>query len=71
MAHYYYYYVNKNSQDNGEHEVHKASCNFLPSEENRLYLGYFTNCHDALREAKEHYSQSDGCKFCSLECHTS
>lgn len=25
------YYVNKNSQSNGDHEVHTRSCSFLPA----------------------------------------
>ena len=65
------YYVNKNAQSNGDHEVHKSGCTYLPSTENRLYLGNFSNCHDAVREAKKHYAQSNGCYYCSYECHTS
>jgi len=65
------YYVNKNAQANGDHEVHISTCDRLPDRENRLYLGNFTNCHAAVREAKKHYSQSDGCYYCSDECHTS
>lgn len=66
-----HYYVNKNEQANGDHEVHKATCDRLPEPENRLSLGDFTNCHDAVREAKKHYRQSDGCYYCSPECHKS
>lgn len=40
------YYVNKNAQPNGDHEVHEATCDHCPSTENRIYLGEFTNCHD-------------------------
>ena len=47
------YYVNKNAQDNGDHEVHKEGCSYMPSEENKKYLGEFTNCHDAVEAAKE------------------
>ena len=65
------YYVNKNAQDNGDHEVHQSGCQFMPKDENRLYLGIFDNCFDAVREAKKHYLQSNGCKFCSEPCHTS
>ena len=63
------YYVNKNAQPNGDHEVHTSSCYFLPSIENRIYLGEFTNCKDAVKKAKEYYSQVDGCYFCSNSCH--
>ena len=64
------YYVNKNAQSNGDHEVHKLGCTYMPSEENRLYLGSFTNCFDAVREAKKIYPKSNGCYYCSIECHT-
>ena len=33
------YYVNKNAQSNGDHEVHVYGCSFFPAAENRLYLG--------------------------------
>ena len=65
------YYVNKNAQANGDHEVHKSDCSFLPKEENRIYLGVFDNCKDAVRGAKKYYSQVNGCYYCSNECHTS
>ena len=65
------YYVNKNAQDNGDHEVHTSSCAWLPKEENRLYLGTFNNCQDAVTKAKKTYYKSDGCKHCSEACHTS
>ena len=64
------YYVNKQAQDNGDHEVHKSDCSYMPSETNRLYLGQFSNCQDAVRAAKQHYPQSNGCFYCSNECHT-
>jgi len=65
------YYVNKQAQANGDHEVHKSDCRYLPSSENRKYLGEFSNCKDAVKEAKKTYSQSNGCYTCSNECHTS
>ena len=65
------YYVNKNAQANGDHEVHKSGCSYMPNTENRKYLGDFSNCHDAVREAKKTYPTADGCAYCSPECHTS
>lgn len=65
------YYVNKNAQSNGDHEVHKDGCSYMPQGSNALYLGNFTNCQDAVKEAKKHYSQCNGCYFCSNACHTS
>lgn len=63
------YYVNKNAQSNGDHEVHKEDCYRLPEPENRLSLGYFTNCKDAVIAAKKIYPTADGCYYCSPECH--
>ena len=65
------YYVNENTQSNGDHEVHTSDCQYLPSFLNRKYLGEFSNCKDAVKEAKKTYPQSNGCKTCSNECHTS
>ena len=65
------YYVNKNAQNNGDHEVHKQGCKFILSDHNRLYLGDFSNCYSAVMEAMKHYPQSNGCYYCSNECHTS
>jgi hypothetical protein len=64
------YYVNRNAQANGDHEVHVPSCSFFPDPENRLYLGEFSNCRAAVNEAKKYYAQSNGCYYCSEECHT-
>ncbi|MGG6231828.1 hypothetical protein [Tenacibaculum sp. SDUM215027] len=65
------YYVNKNAQTNGDHEVHKLECTWIPNVENRIYLGEFDNCKDAVKEAKKHYTKVNGCYYCSRECHTS
>ena len=63
-----YYYVNDKPQPTGEHEVHKESCQYFPN--NRTYLGYFSNCHEAIKKAKTIYSNVDGCYTCSKPCHT-
>jgi hypothetical protein len=65
------YYVNKNAQSNGDHEVHKADCKYLPLEGNRVYLGDFESCSPAVKKARDHYTQVNGCKTCSSACHTS
>jgi hypothetical protein len=64
------YYVNQNAQDNGDHEVHVSGCSFMPDEDNRTYLGDFATCSSAVTEAKKIYSQSNGCAYCSEDCHT-
>lgn len=65
------YYMNKNAQKSGDHEVHEAGCDWMPNSENQLYLGNFTSCRGAVKKAKEYDSHADGCKHCSLACHTS
>lgn len=65
------YYVNKNAQNNGDHEVHVEGCGHMPLPQNRQYLGNFTSCHDAVRAAKIYYYQSNGCYYCCNPCHTS
>lgn len=64
------YYVNKNAQPTGEHEVHTSSCSYLPSAENRIYLGAFNSCAEVVREARKYYSNVDGCYHCCRYCHT-
>ncbi|AWK83840.1 hypothetical protein BST98_17695 [Photobacterium damselae] len=66
-----HYYVNKNAQANGDHEVHSANCTRLPLEHNRDYLGDFVTCSKAVTEAKKTYSKANGCYYCSSSCHTS
>ncbi len=65
------YYVNKNTDNQGDHEVHADSCGHLPNAENRIYLGIFSNCDDAVIAAKTHFPNVNGCYHCSRACHTS
>lgn len=65
------YYVNMRAQKNGAHEVHRSDCEYLPSPQNRMYLGEFPNCLDAVKKAKEVYPEADGCATCSPKCHAS
>ncbi|MGO2207474.1 MAG: hypothetical protein ACTH4R_13440 [Staphylococcus xylosus] len=48
------YIINKNSQRNGDHEVHNttAGCSYMPNTENQVGLGYHENCQGAVAEAK-------------------
>ncbi len=68
---YYRYYVNKQitKNPNYNHEVHKATCAYLPSLSNREYLGCFNACAEAIKEAKKRYVNVDGCAICCPECH--
>ncbi len=65
------YYLNNNAQSNGDHEVHIAGCSFFPNWGNVIRLGYHQTCSEAVREAKKHHKQSNGCAYCVSACHTS
>ena len=64
------YCVNKNTDAQGDHEVHKENCPWWPNSENRIDLGYHSDCHSAVREAKKKYDNVNGHKYCSENCHT-
>ena len=64
------YYVNNNVQSNGDYEVHKEGCSWMPKDD-YTYLGEFLNCKDAVAKAKEYHDQVNGCYYCSNACHTS
>jgi len=36
------YYVNKNAQPNGDNEVHKEGCSWMPEPQHKLFLGFLT-----------------------------
>jgi len=63
------YYVNKNTQKSGEHEMHIDSCEYFPDVENRFYLGEFFSCHAAMIVARKAYDEVDGCAYCCSPCH--
>lgn len=66
-----YFYVNKNAQSNGDHEVHEKDVCPTPADvSNRKDLGWHSDCKDAVVEAKKTYSQSNGCANCCPACHT-
>lgn len=71
------YILNKNKHDSKcgkNYEIHdEDSCTRLPLLENRIFLGYFSECHGAMRDAKTKYpdmaSKIDGCCYCCPDCH--
>lgn len=72
MAEYNHYYVNDNPQaDSGDHEVHIDTCLWLTLAKSKTYLGYLTNCKDAMVKAKTIYTKVDGCAYCCKECNKS
>jgi hypothetical protein len=64
------YYVNRNAQDDGDHEVHREGCSHPPQPQNRVPLGSFADCHAAVRAAKKRFATADGCYHCSRPCDT-
>ncbi len=66
--------VNKNAQDNGDHEVHDLAStkNCLPDDENQIELGFSIDCFAAIEKAKLKISgKIDGCFHCCNPCHKS
>ncbi|OEJ67547.1 hypothetical protein BEN30_08925 [Magnetovibrio blakemorei] len=64
------YIVNRNAQDNGQHEVHTETCTTLPDLDNRIPLGSHTSCHGAVAKAKTIFPTADGCANCCPDCNT-
>lgn len=65
------YCVNMQAQANGDNEVHKAGCAYVPLPHNQRYLGYHSSCRSAVAAARVFYTRANGCAFCSSVCHTS
>jgi len=63
------YYVEKIPKENGDHILHREDCKKIPSPINREYLGIFDCCEAALEKAQQIFLQSNGCIYCSKECH--
>ena len=66
------YYLNRNSQETGENEVHRLGCSFMPRLENRISLGEHFHCQSAVDEAvrQKPFWTIDGCAYCCPNCHT-
>lgn len=63
------YYVAKEVNGNGEHEVHDEFCFELPGIGRRLFLGEFPSCSDAVVAGRYHFGNVNGCIRCSPACH--
>ena len=64
------YYLNRNAQANGDHEVHTEHCQHLPEPHNRIYLGEHSGCHSAVATAKFIHPEwkINECFYCSRVC---
>lgn len=69
----YQYYLNSNQQANGDHEVHRSDCTYLPAPANQIALGAHSGCNLAVAKARQMYPSAriNGCAYCSPLCHTS
>lgn len=61
-----YYYVNNNATHNpgNHHEVHTQEHAEQLKIRDKLYLGFFSDEISAVKEAKKHYPDADGCGIC-------
>lgn len=51
-----------------KYQIHQEGCEFLPNFNERIYLGIFKKCDEALDEAKKVSENLKVCPFCSKEC---
>lgn len=58
------YYINRNPNSSGEHELHLATCSELPNIFNRACLGDFKLLSEATLEAKKLYPSVTNCNHC-------
>ena len=58
------YYLSRNEQRGGVHEVHRGDCFFLPIEKNRISLGIFSDSVEAVEKGKEFLSNVGRCREC-------
>lgn len=70
-----FYIVNRHSQPNGDFEVHRTDiCSHLPVDVDRIPLGDFYGCQEAITYARQMFPQYanriDGCYYCCNACHT-
>lgn len=66
-----HYYFNNSLDSNYNHEVHTEDCSYIEPFSNRTYIGYNSNCEDAILQAKRQTGKSnfDGCFWCCRPCH--
>jgi hypothetical protein len=56
------YYVNNESREAGQHQVHKLGCEHFPL--TYIYLGPFSTCQEALDKARQYFPRVDVCPSC-------
>ena len=58
------YYLNKNKNRSGVHEVHREDCFYLPLEMNRIFLGLFSDSYEAVDVGRGILSDVGKCMKC-------
>lgn len=58
-----YYYINREADMEGFHQVHKRGCVRIPAK--LKFLGEFGTCEAALVEAEAFYSKVSCCSACT------
>ena len=62
------YYIDIEKSIFNENEVHEKGCHRMPKQENLEFLGNYSSCHTALKEAQKKFNDATGCYSCSWEC---
>ncbi len=63
------FYIELNPNDNGDHVVHDAGREHLPSRDGLRYPGTICNCMSAVKKALQRFKQVTGCVRCSVTGH--
>jgi len=58
------YFVSKELQINGEHEVHREDCSLIPEKENCIFLGNYMSSETAVGVAENFYDNVQSCYQC-------
>ncbi|HCH9097655.1 TPA: hypothetical protein NNT20_004830 [Salmonella enterica] len=58
------YYLTENTEADGARTVHTAQCTYMRSDARKQYLGVFSGCVDAVREARRICPYVKGCVYC-------
>ena len=68
ISFYYNYYVTKEMDTHGKHEVHREGCPYLPAPEACEHLGRLLSSFSAVAVARKLYDKINGCLHCTPEC---
>ncbi|SKC85956.1 hypothetical protein SAMN05660236_5009 [Ohtaekwangia koreensis] len=63
-----FYCVDTDVREGGFHEVHQVRCTYIP--EDKIDLGPYPSCYEAVRAARKFYKLIRGCRYCCMECYT-